>query len=93
MSGKKYIPINCGLYDQLEAFAVKRDLLTIQFEEGSKTVVVDHVQILDFKTEKDGEYGILQTGKGNLKIRLDKLIAINGENLNNEFGESCTLLG
>ena len=91
-NSKKYIPINCGLYDQLEAFAVKKELLTIKYEEGSETLTQIDLLILDFKTKKIGEFGYFKLLNEEFEIRLDLILSVNGKSVKDEYGESCALL-
>ena len=68
---KPYHPIDCGFYDRLEAWAVKRVDCTIELEDG--TVVEDLFE--DFDNRPDGEFAVLASGT---RIRLDRIARVNG---------------
>ncbi len=73
-----YTPINCSYYDQLEAWAVKRDWVNVTYlatEGDSKTV---RGIIRNLITRNHEEYMELSDGS---MIRLDQLIEINGKAL------------
>lgn len=91
MEKENYTPINCNLYDQLEAYAVKRTLLNIEFEDEKGNLIQQEMMFTNFTIENGAEYGFLNTKQGELKIRLDRIKTINGHNLIDEFGKSCTL--
>lgn len=91
METKKYIPINCNLYDQLEAYAVKRTPVEIDYLTEDGSTKTRSVIFVNFKIENDGEYGFLQSNGEELKIRLDRILTIDGNNLKDEFGESCAI--
>ena len=86
-----YIPINCSLYDQLEAFAVKRTIISVSFETTLDMADLPKAAFVNFKTEKDGEYGIISTPEGEYKIRLDFIKKLNGIAVKDKFGGSCSL--
>ncbi len=67
-----YKPISCGLYDQLEAYAVKKTMLEIVYlDENEEKTIKEY--IVNFKTLNKEEYLILSNG---LEIRLDKVIKV-----------------
>ncbi len=67
-----YKPISCSLYDQLEAYAVKKTLLEIKYiEDGAEKTIQDY--IINFKTLNKEEFLILSCGE---EIRLDKVLTI-----------------
>ena len=66
----KYIPIACHTYDKLEAAAVKKVKMRLEYKDNdTKKVIEDHIK--DFKTENKEEFLILSSGE---KIRLDRII-------------------
>lgn len=87
----KYIPINCSLYDQLEAFSVLKTPLRIEFSNTEVVEIIEEAFITDFKTQKDGEFAFISSGPNELKLRLDKIISINGTNVKDKFGVSCSI--
>jgi len=70
-----YQPIDCDYYDRLEAWATVGTTCAIRFagDDGQTNQVSS--KILDFKIDDGVEYLI---GEDNLRIRLDRLIAVNG---------------
>lgn len=74
---EKYVPINCSFYDELEALATTRTKSKVQYEdqEGNASTLSD-VLIKDFSVKDKVEYMHLDDGH---KIRLDKIIAVNGK--------------
>ena len=77
-----YIPINCNYYDKLEAWAVLRQDVVIDhwLENGEEAQLKG--RIVDFFIKEKAEYMKLADGQ---EIRLDYLIAVNGE----EVPKSC----
>lgn len=69
---KKYKPIACHFYDELESFAVKRTKLHIIYLEDDEEKEIEDL-IVDFKTKNKEEFMILSSGK---QIRLDKIISV-----------------
>lgn len=75
MSEKNYKPISCDFHSELELRALHKKPVEIKFrdeknEETSITALID-----DLVTHKDGEFLILPDER---KIRLDKLISVDG---------------
>jgi Rho-binding antiterminator len=68
-----YTPPSCGFHDELEAHAVRRDVVRIEFQDrdGAERTLVD--TIADLWAEGGAEY--LRTGDGTT-IRLDRLKGI-----------------
>jgi len=74
---KPYQPIDCNFYDILEATAVKRKVVKIEYSEAEELKTIQ-TRILDLYTLKSVEYAVLEN---NLTIRLDQLISVDGEKL------------
>jgi Rho-binding antiterminator len=91
MKEEVYVPINCYLYDQLEAFAVLKTAVTVVYDMEGESTLLEHACFTDFVTQKDGEYGYISSNENNFKIRLDKLVSLNGSNVKDEFGHSCKI--
>lgn len=91
MTNQIYIPINCSLYDQLEAYSVLKTPLAIVFQNATKTETIEEALITDFKTQKSGEFAFITSRKMEFKIRLDHIVSINGTSLKDEFGDSCSI--
>ncbi|WP_026333449.1 MULTISPECIES: hypothetical protein [Rhodonellum] len=84
MKGKrKYIPINCGYYDRLEAWATTKKTCAITYKNGDSTELVS-TKILDLKLLDGIEYLF---GENGFLLRLDDLVSIDGIPL--EMG-NCT---
>lgn len=74
---KKYVPINCSFYDELEALATTRTKSKIQYQdENDNSSTLNDVLIQDFSVQDKVEYMHLDDGR---KIRLDAIIAVNGK--------------
>ena len=76
MQNSSYQPINCNYYDELEAIAVRRRLVEIQYLdlEGNQQEV--NTRIVDFRTANKEEFAILENG---LEIRLDRLVQVDNK--------------
>ena len=73
---QKYQPINCHFYDELELLAIRKQAIPIfYFNESEKEVQITDT-IVDFKIIEQAEFLILKSG---LKIRLDRLISVDGK--------------
>lgn len=77
MKNNEYSPISCTFYDLLEAFATKKQLVTLVFNEMKQEKMVQSV-IVTFVIENKVEYLLLQSRQ---KIRLDSLIEVGGHKL------------
>lgn len=74
---KKYTPIDCGFYDELEARATLRRLARFVYREGdAEKTIEDYID--DLFSEGDAEYVRL---KGGTVIRLDHLVSVDGRPL------------
>ncbi len=72
----KYQPINCHFYDELELLAVRQQSCLIQYHNDAEKVVEKKDIIMDFKIIEQAEFMILKSGQ---KIRLDKIISVDGK--------------
>ncbi|MGB0931270.1 MAG: Rho-binding antiterminator [Chitinophagales bacterium] len=71
----KYTPINCNFYDYFEAFAVKRQIVTlVYFNEDGDTETVES-RIKDLYSRNKVEFVLLQN---DLEIRLDYVKELEG---------------
>lgn len=82
----KYQPIDCNFYDILEANAVLRKQVEIIFINKNEEQQRIQAIIKDLYIKEKAEYMKLADGR---EIRLDKLIAVDGEELK-AYG-SCTI--
>ncbi len=72
----KYQPINCHFYDELELLAIRQKNCLIQYQNEVEKVVEKMDVIVDFKIIDKAEFMLLKSGK---KIRLDKIISVDGK--------------
>ncbi|MEZ4888500.1 MAG: hypothetical protein R3E32_27485 [Chitinophagales bacterium] len=71
----EYTPINCSFYDYFEAFAVKKQVVTIvYFNENGDTETVES-RIKDLFSRNKVEYVLLEN---DLEIRLDYVKELEG---------------
>ncbi|MBO6576953.1 MAG: hypothetical protein JJ896_15705 [Rhodothermales bacterium] len=67
-----YVPIDCGFYDRLEHWAVRKETCRIGFTDGSEL----EARFTDFDNRgEDGEFAVLSTGR---RVRLDHIAHVNG---------------
>ena len=78
MSKTTYRPISCDFHDILEDAATRRLLTEVKYTgtDGSEHTV--RSKIRDITVENQEEFLLLETGE---KIRLDRLITVNHEDL------------
>lgn len=69
-----YKPVSCALYDNLEAYCVKKTKLSITFKEDNQTKILEDIFIKDLQTFQKQEFVIISNGE---KIRLDMILEIN----------------
>ena len=82
---KTYIPINCGLYDYLEAFATQKESIWISYQENGQTHQIFDI-IKDLTTQNHEEFLLLESGK---LLRLDQIISLNDVSF--EQNTSCSI--
>lgn len=75
-----YRPINCNYYDKLEAWATLRQDVDIHFLDESGKEHHAHGRIIDLFIKEKAEHLKLANGQ---EIRLDYLLAVNGEEVPN----------
>lgn len=73
----KYNPISCSYYDELEAFATKKERCNIIYLSRGREAKIRDV-IVDFQIINEAEHMILTSGT---KIRLDTLVSVNDKRL------------
>ena len=73
-----YVPIDCGLHDQLELHAVRRDLLDVEFvDPAGRAQRLDEVRLATWLSRDGAEIGVFVDGDGHeTRIRLDRLRVI-----------------
>jgi len=72
---KKYQPINCNFYDELELLAVRQKTCKIIYHNEQAEVLERMDIIVDFKIKDHAEYMLLKSGES---IRLDRLVSADG---------------
>jgi len=92
-----YIPIDCSFYDNLEAFATTQKIVEINYLDiHYQSIINQKIKVKDLQTKKGEEFMIfevlenLKANKEIIKIRLDRLVDIDGINVPKN-GESCIL--
>lgn len=74
-----YLPIACILYDTLEELAIRKiDVEILYVEDDIEKTIIN--KIVDFQTLNKEEFLITST---KIKIRLDKIISVNGIDFKN----------
>lgn len=76
MKVQAYTPIDCNYYDRLEAWATRRQEVSIAYRnatDGCEQLIKS--KITDLQTKAGVEYMHLATG---LVLRLDQLISVEG---------------
>lgn len=68
---KPYIPIDCSLYDRLEAWSVQGHLLSVDLGNGKSF----SARLLDLQTVDSIEFAYFE---GQQPVRLDQIKSING---------------
>lgn len=76
-----YHPVSCSFYDHLEALATLKRVVKIHFVNDLEDQISVEGMIVDFEIADKAEYLVLHTGQ---KIRLDKLINVEGNPMVNE---------
>ena len=77
-----YEPINCNFYDILEANAVLKKVVLIEYFESGNLKSIDN-RIVDLFIKDKAEYMRLENG---LEIRLDTIYAVDGNILEGACG-------
>ncbi len=73
---QKYQPINCHFYDELELLAIRQKNCVIIYLDETDNQLEKSAVITDFKIIDAAEYMLLKDGD---KIRLDRLVAVDGK--------------
>lgn len=77
-----YQPISCNFHDLLEAAATRRTVVRLEVSDAAGVRALD-ARIVDFVTDADGEYLVLDSG---MSLRLDCIVSIDGERLTDDPG-------
>ncbi len=92
MNKDAYVPINCGFYDQLEVFALRKMKVDLTYFSKDKEGRINGAVIENFKTQTNGEFLLGTHQNETVKIRLDRLISVNGINIQDIYGDACKRL-
>lgn len=70
-----YVPIDCGLHDQLEVHALRGDPLDVEFvDQAGRAGRLSDVKLLTWHARGGEEFGIFASRGGvETRIRLDRL--------------------
>ncbi|WP_375561697.1 hypothetical protein ACE193_03865 [Bernardetia sp. OM2101] len=97
MQNKKYTPIDCGFYDNLEAFATTQKTVKINYlDTDYDTIINQEIKVKNLETKNGEEFMIFEViensevEKHNIKICLDRLIDIDGIEVPKD-GDSCRI--
>jgi len=71
---QEYKPISCEYYDYIEHYAVKGEIITIEFMDDYSFISTIQDVILDTHIKDKEEFIILKSGK---RIRMDHVIRLN----------------
>lgn len=72
----KYTPIDCNFYDILEANAVLKKVVRIEYKDEQENIIEIHHRIVDLFIKEKAEYMKLENG---LVIRLDLIHSVDGK--------------
>lgn len=81
-----YTPISCGIYDQLELYAMRRQTIQLELIDDSRRLIRTQGIIEDLWARDGVEYGRLKDGQ---EFRLDELMTVNGQAIE---AESCLFM-
>ena len=81
MTERTYVPIACGLVDELQLRALRRSPVRIRWTTAGEVQEADAV-IADVRTRDGAEFAVLADGRD---IRLDDLLEVDGIG----FGAEC----
>ncbi|HEU4523042.1 MAG TPA: Rho-binding antiterminator [Thermoanaerobaculia bacterium] len=76
MTEERYEPVSCDYHDQLEAAAMHKTEVELEFDLEGVTQK-DRGTILDVYTTDGAEFVKFASEKGQVEIRLDHIIAMN----------------
>ena len=76
MKDKKYTPIDCNLYDELEILAMRQQKTEIVYHANGEDKILQDVLIKNVYSRDKVEYLKLESGE---EIRLDTLLKVDGK--------------
>lgn len=71
-----YVPINCSYYDELEAAATQRRIVSIIYRNDEGVQLELQTRIKDLYTSNKEEFMVLEQGAD---IRLDRIVSVDGK--------------
>ncbi len=75
MSEEKYEPVSCDYHDQLEAAAVTKKDVELEFDaKGVRQR--ERGKIADVYTDDGAEFVKLDAGVGSIRVRLDEIVSL-----------------
>ena len=75
MEEKPYEPISCDYHDELEAAAMHKQEVELEFDaQGVRQR--ERVHVTDVFTRDGGEFVKLTTANGDLELRLDEIVSM-----------------
>ena len=75
MSSERYEPVSCDDHDQLEAAAMHRREVELEFDlEG--VIQTERGHISDVYTSDGAEFVKFESARGEIEIRLDRIISM-----------------
>ena len=81
-----YLPINCSYYDELEAIATLKKVVTIIYRDEQEKEVSAATRIINLYTRNKEEFMVLENG---VQFRLDRLVSADGKVV--VKGDACGL--
>lgn len=72
---RKYIPIDCGFYDRIEAAIVQRKTVRLEYWGAEGQIVAADTRLGDTQTKDGEEFLLLPSGE---QIRMDRIISLDG---------------
>lgn len=81
-----YIPINCSYYDELEAIATLKKVVTIVYSDEQGEEVSTVTRIINLYTRSKEEFMVLENG---MQFRLDRLVSADGKVV--VRGDACSI--
>ncbi len=74
MSEERYEPVSCDYHDQLEAAAVTKKEVELEFDaQGVRQR--ERGKIADVYSDNGAEFVRLEAGEGSVRVRLDEIVS------------------
>lgn len=85
-----YQPIDCGYFDYMEHYATLKKPITIRYFENEDIVELKHQVIINISGGRNGEYIHVRINGTEQKIRMDKIISVDGVEAANFSSQNCS---